>query len=123
MSGATLGLVGGIVGATLGLAGGGVGTWASIRNTRTPAARGFMIKVSAVLWAGMAGALAVLVLAVAGILPMWAWWVTLPTFFVFLGPFIAWTNRRLARLEPSPAGSTAPADGHANDAPRDPRTD
>jgi drug/metabolite transporter (DMT)-like permease len=115
-------LIGGIAGATLGLAGGVAGTWASIRNTRTPAARAFMIRMSALLWTVMGGALAVLLLAVTGTLPMWTWWVTLPAFFVFLGPFIAWGNHRLAQLEGPPTGAGSAAQAHANDSPRDLRT-
>lgn len=44
------GIVGGIIGSVLGLAGGAVGTYFSIRNTKGPLARAFMIKVAIVAW-------------------------------------------------------------------------
>jgi zinc transporter ZupT len=44
---------GAILGSALGIFGGVFGTWASIRNTRTPAERRFMIRCSLVVWAGV----------------------------------------------------------------------
>ena len=45
-----IGLVGGIVGSVLGLFGGIVGTSASIRNTKGPRERSFMIKSATICW-------------------------------------------------------------------------
>jgi hypothetical protein len=44
------GLIGGLVGGTLGLAGGAIGTYFSIRNTKGPRERFFMVKVSVIAW-------------------------------------------------------------------------
>ena len=44
------GLIGGIVGGVLGIAGGVVGTYFSIKNTKSPRERAFMIKASIVCW-------------------------------------------------------------------------
>lgn len=44
------GLIGGIVGGVLGLIGGSIGTYFSIKNTRGPRERAFMIKCSVVCW-------------------------------------------------------------------------
>jgi hypothetical protein len=44
------GLIGGIAGGALGLIGGSIGTYFSIKNTRGPRERAFMIKCSIVCW-------------------------------------------------------------------------
>src|SRR4030095_8219268 len=46
-----IGIYGGaIMGSCIGVLGGAVGTWCSIRNTRTPAERAFMIRCSIAAW-------------------------------------------------------------------------
>ena len=45
-----VGLLGGIIGGVLGVGGGVVGTYFSIRNTKGPLERAFMIKASVVTW-------------------------------------------------------------------------
>ncbi len=47
------GLIGGIVGSVLGIAGGLVGTYFSIKNTKGPRERRFMIRSSVVVWLGV----------------------------------------------------------------------
>ncbi|KAA3640758.1 MAG: hypothetical protein DWP95_08125 [Proteobacteria bacterium] len=44
------GIIGGIVGTILGLAGGIIGTYFSIKNTKGPLERAFMIKASLIAW-------------------------------------------------------------------------
>ena len=44
------GLIGGIVGAVIGLLGGAFGTYCSVKNTKGPRERAFMIKASLVCW-------------------------------------------------------------------------
>ena len=44
------GLIGGIVGGVIGVAGGAFGTFRSIRSSRGPLERAFMIKASVVAW-------------------------------------------------------------------------
>jgi hypothetical protein len=48
--GGWIGIVGGTVGSVVGIAGGAIGTWFSIRNTRGPRERSFVIKASLVCW-------------------------------------------------------------------------
>lgn len=47
------GMMGAIVGSALGLLGGAVGTYFSIRNTRGPKERAFVIKATGVTWAAV----------------------------------------------------------------------
>lgn len=57
------GLIGGIAGSVIGLAGGVVGTCCSIRNTKGPRERRFVVRASAMLWvAGLAFVAALLLL-------------------------------------------------------------
>ena len=45
-----LGLIGGIVGSAIGILGGVAGTYFSIKNTKSPRERAFIIKASIVCW-------------------------------------------------------------------------
>lgn len=56
------GMIGGILGGVLGTLGGAIGTWCSIRNTRGPRERAFMIKASVVAWIAIAVFLALMLL-------------------------------------------------------------
>jgi uncharacterized membrane protein required for colicin V production len=47
------GLIGGLVGSVIGLAGGLVGTWASIRNTRSPRERAFVVRFAIAIGIGI----------------------------------------------------------------------
>ncbi len=44
------GIIGGIVGSVFGIAGGVIGTYYSIKNTKGPLERAFMIKASVIAW-------------------------------------------------------------------------
>ena len=44
------GLVGGIAGGVIGLLGGIIGTYCSIKNTKSPRERAFMVKASVLCW-------------------------------------------------------------------------
>jgi uncharacterized membrane protein YfcA len=57
---AMFGWIGGIMGGVIGLAGGAIGTYFSIKNTRGPRERWFMIKSSVVCWIGIVAFLALL---------------------------------------------------------------
>jgi low temperature requirement protein LtrA len=48
-----LGMVGGTVGGIFGLVGGAVGTYASIKNTRGPRERQFMVLAAIAAWVGV----------------------------------------------------------------------
>jgi len=44
------GWIGGIIGGIIGLAGGIIGTWFSIKNTKGPAEKAFMIRMAVYIW-------------------------------------------------------------------------
>jgi Ca2+/Na+ antiporter len=93
------GIIGGILGGVLGTLGGAIGTWCSIRNTRGPRERAFMVRASVVAWIAIIVFLALLLL-----LPhpyrLWMW---VP--YGILLPFgIMRLNRRLAEIR---AGESA----------------
>jgi Ca2+/Na+ antiporter len=101
-----IGIIGGVVGTAVGIAGGVIGVRASVRNTETAAERRFMVRSSAMLVLAMVLLIGVpLALSLAGVLPRWAYWAAFALFFVFLGPAIAYVNRRQAELrrrDPAP---------------------
>jgi hypothetical protein len=99
MTGADWGWIGGLAGGVLGTLGGVVGSWASIRSARPGTARRFMIAVVAGMWAVLALAGTLIVLAANGVLPAWVIWATQGVFFVALGPAILLLNRRARRLD------------------------
>jgi hypothetical protein len=66
-----VGFVGAIVGSLIGIAGGCVGTYFSIKNTKGPLERGFMIRSAIACWLGVG-----LFLAMLAFLPharIWIW--------------------------------------------------
>jgi hypothetical protein len=50
LAGSQIGMVGGIIGTVIGCVGGAIGTCCSIKNTKSPLERKFMIKVSVWTW-------------------------------------------------------------------------
>lgn len=44
------GLIGGIIGGVLGLAGGVIGTWMSVKYTKSPGEKAFMVKTGVIFW-------------------------------------------------------------------------
>ena len=88
-AGAMWGLVGGIAGGVIGLAGGVVGTYCSIKNTKGPRERSFMIKSAAVCWIAILIFLALL-LALPNIY-RWILWIP---YSILLPLGIAYCNRR-----------------------------
>jgi Ca2+/Na+ antiporter len=95
MDAQTLGIIGGIMGAVIGLGGGLLGAYMAIKNTQTPRERRFVIRVAVGFWlvvgVWMGGAL---VLVLADVLPLEMFWVLMLPFYIALGPFIQWGNRR-----------------------------
>jgi hypothetical protein len=86
-----------IGGSAIGLLGAAIGTYCSIKNTRTPAERRFVVMVCIAGW--VMGILLIglpLVLALVGAIPGWAYWVTLALFPILFVPTIRWANRRQA---------------------------
>jgi len=99
MAPGTIGLIGGIAGSVIGLAGGIVGTYFSIKNTKTPAERRFVVQVAVATWAALILLLGLpLALSLAHVIPQWAYWITFGLFFVLLGPGINWMNKRQREL-------------------------
>jgi Ca2+/Na+ antiporter len=105
------GLIGVILGPILALFGGILGTWAGIRNTQPPRERRFMIRMSILLWLLLAGLMGVLILALVGMIPRWAFWASFAAFFALLPPLIMLTNVRQRQIQiedgtyPPPPGS------------------
>jgi Ca2+/Na+ antiporter len=86
-----------IGGSAIGLLGAAIGTYFSIKSTRTPAERRFVVKVSIGVW--VVGTLLMglpLVLALAGIIQRWVFWAMFPLYFILLGLTMRWANRRQA---------------------------
>jgi len=94
--GSWIGIVGGIVGCAAGLAGGLCGTWFSIRNTRGPLERSFIIKTSVVGWVLIAAFLGAM-LALPAPQRFFLW---IP-YAIVLPLGIMWINRRQAELRRS----------------------
>jgi cell division protein FtsW (lipid II flippase) len=86
-------LIGALIGCIIGLAGGIIGTYFSIRNTKGPRERTFMIKASVVGWIVIGVFLAMLLL-----LPSpYRWFMWIP--YGILLPFgIIFLNKRLAQI-------------------------
>jgi Ca2+/Na+ antiporter len=84
-----------IGGSAIGLLGAAIGTYCAIKSTRTPAERRFVVMlciggwVVSILLIGLP-----LVLALAGIIQEWVYWVTFALFFILLVPTMRWANRR-----------------------------
>ncbi len=84
---------GAILGSLVGVLGGVLGTWASIRNTRTPSERSFMIRCALAIWVGV-----VLFLVALLLIPQpynYLLWVPYVLLLVF---GISWINKRQASL-------------------------
>ena len=89
----TAGLLGAIIGSAIGVLGGIAGTYFSIKNTRGPRERAFVIKASILAWvlvAGLVGAMLIL----PGPLRYWVW---LPYAVILLLGILAW-NRKQAKI-------------------------
>lgn len=99
MDSQTVAIIGGITGAVIGIGGGVFGTYMSIKNTQTPRERQFIIRLAAGFWLILCVWVGVpLLLVLANVLPLELFWVILLPFYVLLGPFIQWGNRRLAAI-------------------------
>ena len=86
----TAGWIGGVGGTVLGVLGGAVGTYFSIRNTRGPRERAFMIRASVACWAAVAAFLVVL------------WLIPSPYRFLLWIPYgsgLAWAVRAGNRVQ------------------------
>ena len=94
------GMMGGIIGGTVGLAGGAIGTYFSIRNTRGPRERAFMVKASVIAWVVVTAFLVGLLM-----LPKpynWLMWVP---YGIALPLGIRWCNQRQLKIRAEEAAS------------------
>ena len=108
------GLSGAVLGPILGLLGGIVGAWCSIRNTRSPRERRFVIRMIVLLWLLLCGLIgAPLVLMFTGIVPGWFYWTCFTVFFCTLMPLIVWGNRRQRQIQVEDGTFVAPPDVRA----------
>ncbi|MCD6117902.1 hypothetical protein J7K93_12870 [bacterium] len=87
------GLIGGIAGGIIGVAGGMIGTYFSIRNTKGPKERSFMVKVSVISWV-----VGIIFITLLLTLPSpYKWFMWLPYGILF--PFgIIYINKRLRQI-------------------------
>lgn len=85
--------IGGILGSLIGILGGVLGTWASIRNTNTPAERAFMVRCAIATWL----AVGLFVAAMIFLPPPYKWFLWIP-YLVAMLVAIPWMNRVQARL-------------------------
>jgi RNA polymerase sigma factor (sigma-70 family) len=93
------GLTGVILGPIVGVLGGLFGAWCSIRNTKSPRERRFMIQVTILVWTLMVALIGVpLVLALTGLVSKAVYWSCYAAFFAGLLPLILWINRRHRRI-------------------------
>jgi hypothetical protein len=86
-----------IGGSAFGLLCGALGNYFSIKSTKIPAERRFVVMVCIGGW--VAGILLIglpLVLALVGLIPRWVYWVTFALFFILYVPTRRWANRRQA---------------------------
>jgi len=96
--GALAGLLGGIIGGSIGLAGGIIGTYFSIHNTKTAEERRFVIRWAVAFWAVGLALAALLVLGLTHVISIVFYWVAFMAMAIGLGPAIALSNRRQAKL-------------------------
>ena len=95
------GLIGGIAGGIIGLAGGIIGTYFSIKNTKGPKERAFMIKASAVFWI-----LGIIFIALLFLLPSpYKWFMWIP-YGIILPVSIRSVNNKLLKIQQEDASRT-----------------
>lgn len=88
-----MGTLGAIIGVLIGILGGALGTWVSLKTTRSPRERRFMVKMTTTLWV-----IVILTFGLITLLPKdWNW---LPaTGFIIALPFwILHTNKRQQQI-------------------------
>ena len=94
------GISGAVLGPIVGLLGGIFGMWMSIKNTSSARERRFVIIMSIACWIGLVLLIAIpLVLALAGVIPRWAFLSFSALFFILLVPSIVWGNARQQQIQ------------------------
>ncbi len=100
VTGGAAGLVGGIIGSILGTLGGVFGAWMSIKNTNSPRERRFMIRMNVLVFLLLLLLVGLpLGLALADIIPQWAYLAPFGLFFAILLPLIYWGNKRQLEIQ------------------------
>jgi len=100
-------LSGAVLGPILGLLGGLFGSWMSIRNTKSPRERWFVIKFTLFVWGEVTLLFLVigffLVLALKGMVPMWIYGMVfvavMTAHVILLVPAIIWGNRQQRQIQ------------------------
>jgi hypothetical protein len=95
-------MLGGIIGSVIGVLGGIVGTYFSIRNTRGPRERAFVIKASILAWLFLAGVLGAMLLLPAP----HRYWLWLPYAVILPLGILAW-NRKQSKIRKEEVGGRA----------------
>ncbi len=100
-------LSGAVLGPIIGVLGGLFGSWMSVKHTKSPRERQFMLKTTLLIWTELIVLLSVLglllILARRDIVPKKVFWtvfaVAMTAHFVLLVPAIIWVNRRQRRIQ------------------------
>ena len=104
MYGLPANLIGGIIGSIGGIAAGAFATWWSIRSTRNEDERKFMVQMATTIWLGFAALVFLpIILEIKGIMPLWVHYIGLVIYFIGLGPWLVYANKKLEEIRGEPA--------------------
>ncbi len=108
------GLSGAVLGPIIGIMGGIFGAWCSIKSTRSPRERRFMIRMTVLLWVLLCGLVGVpLVLMLTKVVPAWFYWTCFTVFFCILIPLIFWGNRQQQQIQVEDGTVVLPPEAYA----------
>lgn len=107
LTGHQIGYLGGTLGCVLGFAGGAFGTYCSIKNTKGPREKRFMIKAAVVTWSALSIFLALLI----GLPAPYRFFMWVP-YGILLPLGIRYSNKRQQALQALEDGKMADLDGH-----------
>jgi len=108
------GLSGAVLGPIVGILGGIFGAWCSIKNTRSPRERRFVIRMTLLVWVLLCGLIGVpLVLMLTKVVPPWFYWTCFTVFFCILVPMIVWGNRRQQQIQVEDGTVVLPPEAYA----------
>jgi len=107
LTGPQIGYLGGILGCVLGFAGGAIGTYCSIKHTKGPLEKRFMIKASIVTWVALSIFLGLLIaLPTPYRFFMWV------PYGILLPLGIRYSNKRQQAIQALEDGKICDLDGH-----------
>ena len=107
LTGPQIGYIGGILGCILGFAGGAFGTYCSIKHSKGPLEKRFMIRASVVAWIGMSILLALLI----GLPAPYRFFMWVP-YGILLPVGIRYSNKRQREIQAREDGTQSALEGH-----------